>query len=269
MARPAQDWIASAVAITPGFETSGDPYRAAVGDFDGMGISCGALQWNIGKGSLQPMVIAVGQAEVWALMPTFGQELWAACGTSVSRGLAIVRSWQSGTTLRARPKAELQALMGSPAMREQQRIRIEAVAQRAFDRAAAWASEAGRPAPSKRLFCWFFDIVTQNGGLEGLTPGRVSDFIRLNSPDRVDDLICDFLATRAGPSGHITDAKKNGAAWRDTADAEKLEILCMSYLRSGTAAPRWRHVVLNRKGTIAMGKGWVNSARWEFSAHGL
>jgi hypothetical protein len=43
----------------------------------------------------------------------------------------------------------------------------------------------------------------------------------------------------------------------------------MSYLRSNTADPKWQHVVLNRKGTIAMGTGWVNSGKNDFSKHGL
>ena len=66
-----------------------------------------------------------------------------------------------------------------------------------------------------------------------------------------------------------TDAKKNAALWRNSADGEKLEILVMSYLRSLTAAQQWRHVVLNRKGSIAMGAGWVNGTKWSFATHGL
>ena len=56
MANIPADFVKAAVAITPGFEVSGDPYLGVSGDFDRMGISCGALQWNIGSNSLQPMV---------------------------------------------------------------------------------------------------------------------------------------------------------------------------------------------------------------------
>lgn len=269
MASPPSAWIASAVAITPGFETVGDPYMGVAGDFDGMGISCGALQWNVGKGSLQPMVKAVGRTVVNAAMPNFGKETWQACNTTVGKGLAIVRGWQVGTSLKSKPKAELRALMGTAEMRAEQQTRINSVAERSFDRATEWATAAGKSAASKRLFCWFFDLTTQNGGLEGLTPQRVADFIELNKPDKVDDLVCDYLVTRKGTSGHVKDAHKNGALWRNPANDEKLEILVMSYLRSETAIPKWRHVVLNRKGTIGLGKGWVNSSMWDFSNHGL
>jgi hypothetical protein len=263
------DWKASAVAITPGFEVQGDPYMGVSGDFDGMGISCGALQWNIGSGSLQPMVKNVGKPVAVAAMPTHGEELWTACNGSVSAGLTIVRQWQSGTTLKAKPKAELRAFMGTPEMRAEQDARIDKVAQRAFDQAGAWVAARGSGAATKRLFCWFFDLVTQNGGLEGLTYKQVADFIALNQPDKADDLVCNFLAGLTGSSGHVNDAHKNADLWRDHADAEKLEILVMSYLRSGTANPKWRHVVLNRKGTIGMGAGWVNSGKFDFANHGL
>ncbi len=263
------DWIKSAVTITPGFETAGDPYMGVSGDFDGMGISCGALQWNIGQGSLQAMVKAVGNAVVTKAMPVHGAQLWLACASSIAKGLGIVRGWQAGINLRPVPKAELRAFMGTPEMRAEQDKKIDSVAKTAHAGATAWATGMGAGAPSKRLFCWFFDLVTQNGGLERLTPAKVKAFIAANAPDKADDVICDFLAAIKGTSGHAKDARANAALWRNSAAGEKLPLLCMSYLRSMTSNPLWRHVVINRKGTIAMGKGHVNSTKWDFSAHGL
>ena len=263
------DWVRAAVAITPGFEVSGDPYMGISGAFDGMGISCGALQWNIGSNSLQPMIKKVGKAHVVAAMPHYGDQLWTACNTTISKGLAIVRAWQTKKTLRPKAKAELRTLMGTAEMRAEQDTRIAEVARLAFNGAAAWVTGQAGQQPSKRLFCWFFDLATQNGGLEGLTRSDVQKLIQQNKPDKADDLVCDFLDSRTGNSGHVKDAHRNGELWRDKTSDEKLEILVMSYLRSKTAKPEWRHVVLNRKGTIAMGAGWVNSGKFDFSAHGL
>ncbi|HEY0116694.1 MAG TPA: hypothetical protein VGB54_13340 [Allosphingosinicella sp.] len=264
-----EDWIKSAVAITPGFETAGDPYQGVAGDFDRMGISCGALQWNIGSDSLQPMVRAVGQPVVLRTMPVHGADMWQACTNSVSKGLAIVRGWQSRTKLKAKPAAELRALMGSREMRAQQDKRIQAVAAAAHKQGEKWAQESGDGPQSKRTFCWFFDLVTQNGGLEGLTASKVKAFIAANAPDKADDLICDFLAGVKGNGGHAKDARANAAAWRNKAAGDKLTLLCASYLRSMTSKPEWRHVVINRKATIAMGRGRVNSTDWNLSRHGL
>lgn len=262
------DWQEAATRITSGFEVSGDPYLGVTGDFDGMGISCGALQWNIGKGSLQPMVEKVGKNIVRANMPQFGNEMWQACDGTISEGLRIVRGWQTGTKLSTKVRNELRSLMSCPEMRAEQDRMIGIVAQRALRQAAAWSSGRGRPEPSKREFLWFFDLATQNGSLEGIKPADVERFIAKNGAN-ADDVVCDWLDALQGPSGHIKDANKNGALWRGHALGEKLELLVLSYLRSGSATPKWRHVVLNRKGTIAMGFGWVNGSQHDFSAYGI
>ena len=263
------DWHRSAVAITGGFENSGDPYQGVSGDFDLMGISCGVLQWNIGKGSLQPMVVAVGRDVVEAAMPTLGGQLWNACNAPLNAALATVRSWQSGTRLKPAAAGELRALMGSSEMRAEQDRRIGKIMERALKLANDWAQSGGRAGASKREFVWFFDLVTQNGSLAGVTRRQVSDFIEINRPDRVDDAVCNFLAAVGGSSGHVRDANKNAALWRNRGDEEQVELLVLSFLRSGLSNPKWRHVVLNRKGTIAEGEGFVNGKRHDLSGHQL
>lgn len=260
------EWRAAAARITPGFEVAGDPYLGVSGDFDGMGVSCGALQWNIGKGSLQPMVRAVTEARVAALMPELGPQMWRACTSNVSAGLSIVRAWQTGAKLTPVARSELRALMGSPEMRAQQDMKIEALARRALAAAERWATSAGRARATKREFLWFFDLLTQNGGLEGLTAAVVQDFIEQNAEVGAASVVCDFLEKLGGASGHIKDAHKNAGLWRGVTAPLALELLVLSYLRSGSASPRWRHVVLNRKGTLAVGGGWVNSSKRDFTA---
>jgi len=69
----------------------------------------------------------------------------------VPQGLTIVRGWQNGSKLKAAAKAELQALMGSPAMRAEQDSRIDKKVTSAFNMATDWAASAGgTAAPSKR-----------------------------------------------------------------------------------------------------------------------
>src|SRR5947199_28393 len=63
---PPQPALASAsvgercLALTGTFETGAQPpdcFCGVTGDFDGMGISFGVLQWNLGQNSLQPLLI--------------------------------------------------------------------------------------------------------------------------------------------------------------------------------------------------------------------
>jgi hypothetical protein len=253
-------WIEAALAITGDFETSGDPWTAVSGDFDGQGISCGPLQWNIGQNSLQPMVRAAGQPAVSRTMPLFGAEFWSACNSTIPSGLAIVRGWQDGTRLRPQPRAELMAFLATPEMRREMRNKARKIADMAHAQAAVWDGTPG--GPSGRTFCLFFDIITQGGGLKGLDRGDVADFIAQHGSDRADDTICDWLANRPIDSGHARDAQRNAVLWRDQASGARLELLVLAYLRAQLSLPQWRHVVMNRKGTIAMGTGWVNGEKY-------
>jgi len=50
-----------AMAVTASFEGP-DNFSTLTGSFDQMGISFGFLQWNLGKGTLQPLIRAMAQA---------------------------------------------------------------------------------------------------------------------------------------------------------------------------------------------------------------
>src|SRR5206468_2969200 len=141
-------------------------------------ISLGVLQWNIGMGSLQPMVRTIGRAAVVSAMPAYGAEMWAACSANVAEGLRIVRAWQPGGHLRQPVAAELKRLALCPPFVAQQIANADKVAERAYGSAAEWAGAMTGGKPDKRLFCWFFDVLTQNGGLKGITFADVDGFTR-------------------------------------------------------------------------------------------
>ena len=106
----AKSWVQTALKVTGHFEDSTDPLGGVSGDFDGMGISVGVLQWNIAMGSLQPLVKNLGRAAVVDTMPVFGGELWTACTSIIPQGLAIALGigWVHGE------KHELQVIFDSP-----------------------------------------------------------------------------------------------------------------------------------------------------------
>ncbi|MEO1920813.1 MAG: peptidoglycan-binding protein [Sphingomonadaceae bacterium] len=263
------DWLQAAVKVTCGFETAGDPYLGVSGNFDGQGISCGAMQWNIGQGSLQPMVKAVGKPVVDNCMPTFGQKLWDACHASRSLGVTMVADWHVERKLPNTAKNELRALMGSPEMRAEQDRGMSEIADKARLLATQWANARGDERPSQRAFMLFFDIVCQNGSMKGLTYASVRDFVGNDGRNAAVRAVCASLATVTGRSGHVKDAHKNAAAWSTLEDPASVDLLVLSFLRAGKSLARWRHVVLNRKGTIAVGHGWANSTEHDLSQYGI
>ncbi len=253
------------VKVTGAFENSGDPYEGVSGDFDGQGISCGVLQWNIGQNSLQPLVKAVGEPIVLSSMPMFGKDMWKACNASLSKALAIVRSWQSGATLKSGPKGELKRLMGSAEMRAQQDVAIDMVAKKAVGLADAWAADHGAAKRTLQELVWFFDIVTQNNSMKGLTFKDVADFKSAAGPGKADDLVCDWLANTTSKYAGMVDCHKNAKLWRNAVSDDALNLLVLGYLRSQKSILQWRGDVLNRKGTLAVRTGFVHKTKFDFT----
>jgi hypothetical protein len=78
------DFLTAGLKITGHFEDSEDPLGAVSGNFDHMGISLGVLQWNIGMGSLQPIVKAVKKSTVIDMMPKY-EKIYGEHATQLSR----------------------------------------------------------------------------------------------------------------------------------------------------------------------------------------
>ncbi len=248
-------WIDTALSLTGGFETAGDPFEAVAADFDGEGLSCGALQWNIGQGTLQPLVIAAGRDAVLREMPEWGEDFWNAVQASIPDGMAMVRYWQQDG-LNSRLKQELQCFLGCDEMRDEQRKAAGSIAVRAYRAAQGWAKARG-DVLSKKEFCWFFDLVTQNGGLKGVGLAQVHAFLR-PSAERACDAICDWLTARRETQFGYRDALKNAAEWRGRVGESDLDLFALSYLRALKARVVSQPVVMNRRATLAAGHGWVN-----------
>lgn len=197
-------WIESALRSTGNFETNGDPFAQVAGDFDGQGISAGVLQWNIGQATLQPLVKAAGKAAVTAAMQVYGAKFWLAVTKPVPEALTLVRQWQSAGVIKPDIKKELNRFCGGSEMRAAQLNAAKSVADSAYTGAKKWANDRGVAEPTKKEFCWFFDLVTQNGGLKGLTLADVRQFIRQYGTWRTDDAICDWMAARPPIAGGLS-----------------------------------------------------------------
>jgi hypothetical protein len=266
MPQPPEDWVARALELTGHFEDSKAPWAGVSDNFDGMGVSLGVLQWNLGMGSLQPLVRGAGEAAVRAAMPMHGDALWDACTAPGAAWQAALAAWFTGAKLKPAVRLELKAFTGSDPFRAQQVKAAGTVAKLAHDRATAWA--AADPVfgtVTKRLFLWFFDVTTQNGSLKGLTPAHVAAFAA-GQADPVKT-VCRYLRTAPKSLAGMKDAPLNAALWEGETDPAKRQLLLLSYLRAIRANPKWVIDVLNRKGTIATGRGWVHRAKHDLEAY--
>jgi hypothetical protein len=219
------------LALTGSFETScGSPecFAAVTGDFDGQGISFGALQWNIGRGTLQPLLLAMEQrhaAVVQELFHSHVPELLAMLQASPPEQLAWAQRLQTPRRTLVEPWLGLFKSLGRRS--EFQQIQLEAV--RPYrTRALALCERFG--VRSQRAFALMFDIAVQNGSISDIVAARIrADFERLP------------------PSGEEGEAARLEAVARRRAEA---------------ANPRWVADVMARKLTIARGKGTVHGRHY-------
>src|SRR5206468_2371297 len=115
------------------------------------------------------------------------------------------------------------------------------------------AQRLGRDQATKKEFCWFYDIFTQNGGMRTVTVKTIDDFITQETPLRAIDLVCNWLRNVPASKSGSADARKNAELWREEVHGPDVDLFVASYLRAMLSKEPWRADVLNRKGTIVLG----------------
>jgi hypothetical protein len=221
------------LALTGAFETNQPPldcFAGLSGDFDGQGISFGVAQWNIGQGSLQPLLAEMNQNHPDLLGQIFGPNyagLVAMLGESRDEQLVWARSIQDPLK-----HALFEPWQGQfkTLGRQQEFQDIEAkYAAGLFREALALCNDYG--VSSQRAAALMFDIKVQDGGIKNwVKPLILSDFQQLDQAGQeVGDIPIELarlriIATRAAAS----------------------------------ANPKWIADVQSRKLTIANGQGMVH-----------
>jgi len=124
--------------------------------------------------------------------------------------------------------------------------------------ASRWANELRSGDPQLKEFCLFFDLVTQSGGMKNVWLEQVRAFIAETGRQNVDNTICDWITSRPSDVDHLTDGRKNASLWKNNVVDADLELFTLVYLRCLKSKKQYQVVALNRKGTIALTRGWVN-----------
>jgi len=225
------------LALTGAFETSLPPpecFAAVAGDFDGQGISFGALQWNIGQGTLQPIFRDLVGRYPELMLSIFSSHLpeleevlkltrpsqmnWARCIQDTRNRLHEPWLGMFKTLGRTR---QCQALQTAAA---------DEMFQRAVKDCYTYRLR------SARAVALFFDIQVQCGGINSVVAGQIRRDIF-------------GLGRREGLS-------------EDELEVKKLRIVANRRAESYT---RWREDVRARKLTIANGEGVVHGRHYDLA----
>ena len=229
------------LALTAYFETGKKIDQACsivAGDFDGMGISFGCLQWNLGQGTLQPILNNYFQ---------FGDEEWKddanmkELAEILERPRAAQLEWARSIQRRSGNKhfllddwKETFAKLGP----KTKRFQLQAT-QRRFKIARTWCREL--TVTSERALALMFDINVQNGSLF-----KVSQKRNIN----VRRSINERFANAGQPS-------------------EERKLVIIAEERAKASHPKWVHDVLSRKLAIANGRGKVHGATVNLDDFGI
>jgi hypothetical protein len=229
------DLASRCLALTGSFET-GRPapecFAAVTGNFDGQGISFGALQWNFGQETLQPLLRKMFANHRDIAKTIFGSDL-ETLERAVDGGkadcLAFAEAIQDSTKNTVNPPwKEMFRSLGLTS--QFQEIEIEGAASY-YARAVRLCSDYGLRTERGRAL--MFDICVQNGSI----------------PDRVKTQI-------------FADFDKLGQALApENAEVERMRIVANR--RAEASNPRFVEDVRRRKLCIAEGKGVVHGISYD------
>ena len=214
------------LALTGTFETSKyppDSYAGLTGDFDGMGISFGVCQWNIGQGTLQPLLEQMFEQHSEVAEDIFHEHFDTVKSlktASLPEQLSFTRSIQRNGQLNEPWKGLLTTLGRTPEFQSVQASHASGF----FDRAVAQCGQYGLT--SERAVALLFDIITQNGSIGNVIQAAIlADFSQLKPNDP---------------------------------ELEVLKMRIVANRRAAAANPKFIDDVRTRKLTIANGAGVVH-----------
>ncbi len=225
------------LALTGSFETGApvpECFAGLSGDFDGQGLSFGALQWNFGQGSLQPLLARLDDESPAVIDEVFHEHattLRGVLAASREQQLAWARSLQDDRHCLIEPWRGLFKTLGR--RDECQAVQV-AFAGDLHERAVTMCRDYGLG--SERAVALMFDIAVQNGGIGEIARGRIQTDVASLDP----------------------------AMSADAAEVERMRIVANR--RAEAANPKWVEDVRARKLTIANGEGWLHGRYYDLAA---
>jgi len=225
------------LALTGSFETgrlSPDCFACVAGNFDGQGMSFGALQWNFGQGTLQPLLKQMFNNHLDVAATIFGSSLSQLQqavngGRDSAMSFAVSIQDTSGKSIKDPWKQMFRALGLTP---EYQAIQVSSAAAY-YGRALSLCKDYGLWTQRGRAL--MFDISVQNGSI----------------PDSVRSLIlADFRQVSPSLSAE---------------DTELAKMRIVANRRAEAARPAFVEDVRRRKLCIAEGKGVVHGITYDLA----
>lgn len=256
------DWTEKAMIISGSFEGSGTDWGNPTGNFDGAYLTCGLLgftwKWNNQPPMVKEFVKRKGEAALLTLMPQSGRAYLDAVSKGEIGGAPIVSSWSVGEKVKEPYKSELSAFWSSPEMKKiQKETALTMMGVFAKRKTIEGQKYYNLPKPRFSHYAYWFDQAVLNG------TSKTQDFEKAESISV--DQVFNWMATETGYTQKSFDA--NRTYWKtiiNTVDDIQRKMWILAYLRSDVSNEKFDTVVMCRRGSLALGKGYVNGTLRDF-----
>lgn len=229
-----------ALKITMAFE--GTKWNTVSGNFDGQGISAGALQWNIGQGTLQNHILNHINLMYYDYFPA---PILYLQNSTVEGALSWVKDVMLDPTtngLRPEWKTAWERFLNEPTVINQQKRAID----KYWHQAKTICGKLGMKQDDKRAMCFSFDVAVQNWSL--------------------GDLDLDYITSDHAYNCLTLYEAENAQLWlQEDLTPMQQKLVVAAHLRALKANPKWRSDVFTRKATIAVGIGKVHGALYKLN----
>ncbi len=267
-----KDFVYNALNVSQTFEGE-IPWANPTGNFDGMGLTMGALGWTIYYGQQRDMVKLFvsrhGLEKLKQLMPQGHSTYWSVCNMSnAQQAVKYISAWSNGSKVKEPYRSELIKLWTT---KEMQDIQVEetenTIAKFAFKTGREFATKLNVPF-SFDMFLFFFDWAVLNGAsFKGVSFDSVHASIGSNPKLALKYLIRDADAGSSIQYNN-TSAVLCARLWSklEASTVPTYRLYLVEYGRQRALASKYKFqlTTLCRRGTLALGEGYVNDTKRDF-----
>lgn len=254
-----QQLLELCLKVSGGFENGqGASYTALTGNFDGMGMSAGVLQWNAGQGTLQALVKAIAALMGWDKAKTFFSSDIQAFANLPAGAQAVqwcLDHYIAAGTKDLDPGAKVRwvTFLSQPeSIQAQVTLATNGILGHAKREVTTYCPDY---VSNNRPYVFFFDLITQQGGMSnGLH--TVPPVPSGTTPD-----ISDALAF-AQSHDPLCASMWQGVT---SSDNEAALLLHYAYARAMLANPTFAWDTCSRRGTIGCRVGIVHQSHLNFT----
>lgn len=255
-------WTEKVMKISGSFEGNGEDWGNPVGNFDGAYLTCGLLgftwKWNNQPPMINEFVKRKGKGELMTLMPRCGEAYLEAVEKGEKDGAPIVSAWSVGERVKEPYFTELKNFWSCAEMKKiQTETALTMMGDFARRKTLEGQSFYNLPKPLFSHFAYWFDQAVLNG------TGKTQSF------DKAENIsieqVFDWMKNATGYTQKSFD--KNLTYWRgiiDLADAVQKKLWILAYLRSSVASDWGDTVTMCRRGSLALGSGYINDSFRKF-----